>query len=74
MNDSLLFGSVPWQFKEAVVTPLLKKKKKKKDGLDANSLLAKYVSLVSNPSFLFEALEKVMLHRLRSHLSAKAID
>ena len=39
VNDSLLSGSVPRQFKEAVVTPPLKNKNKnKKPGLDANSL------------------------------------
>ena len=35
VNDSLLCGSVPPQFKEVVVIPLLKKKQK--TGLDANS-------------------------------------
>ena len=63
MNDSLLSGSVPRQFKEAVVIPLLKK-----TGLDANSL--KKNRPVSNLPFLSKVLEKVMLHQLRGHLLA----
>ena len=70
MNDSLLSGSVPWQFKEAVVIPLLKKR-----GLYANSqqkIFLKYRP-VSNLPFLSKVLEKVVLHQLHSHLLANKL-
>ena len=68
VNDSLLSGSVPRQFKAAVVTHLVKKK----TGLDGKNL-KKYLKNhlpVSSLPFLSKVLEKVVLHQLRSHLLA----
>ena len=66
MNDSVLSGFVPRQFKEAVVIPFHTKNNnnnKQKTGLDANSLY-------KNLPFLSKVLEKVMLDQLRGHLLA----
>ena len=52
LNSSLCSGAVPPQFKQAVVTPLLKK-----PGLDQNDL--KNFRFVSNLPFISKILEKV---------------
>ena len=62
INSSLLSGSVPSQFKQAVVTPLLKKK-----GLDLNTL--KNYRPVSNLPFLSKVLERVVLMQLQRHIT-----
>ncbi|MGB5557614.1 MAG: reverse transcriptase family protein, partial [Paracoccaceae bacterium] len=62
VNASLSTGSVPSQFKQAVVTPLLKK-----SGLDCNVL--KNYRPVSNLPFISKILEKVVLAQLQKHLS-----
>ena len=62
VNSSLCSGAVPPQFKQAVVTPLLKK-----PGLDPNDL--KNFRPVSNLSFISKILEKVVLTQLQKHLS-----
>ena len=61
INSSLCTGIVPSQFKQAVVTPLLKKK-----GLDYNVL--KNYRPVSNLPFLSKVLEKVVLKQLQKHI------
>ena len=78
VNESLLSGSVPvvWvcscclglfllQFKEAVVTPLLKRKTTTTTGLDANRF--KNCRPVSHLQFLSKLLKKVVLHHLLSN-------
>ena len=62
VNASLSTGIVPPQFKQAIVTPLLKK-----PGLDTNDM--KNFRPVSNLSFLSKILEKVVLIQLKRHLS-----
>ena len=62
VNASLSTGIVPPQFKQATVTPLLKK-----PGLDTNDM--KNFRPVSNLSFLSKILEKVVLIQLKKHLS-----
>ena len=62
VNSSLCSGAVPPQFKQAVVTPLLKK-----PGLDPNDL--KNFRPVSNLPFISKILEKVVLTQLQKHLS-----
>ena len=59
---SLSTGKVPPQFKQAIVTPVLKK-----PGLDPNDL--KHFRPVSNLSFVSKVLEKVVLKRLQKHLA-----
>ena len=61
INTSLSSGEIPPLFKEAVVTPLLKK-----PSLD-NEVLKNYRP-VSNLNFLSKLLEKVVARRLRSHI------
>ena len=61
MNKSLSSGVVPSLFKEAIVTPLLKKK-----DLDCNTL--KNYRPISNLPFLSEVLERVVLGQLQQHL------
>ena len=62
VNSSLCSGAVPPQFKQAVVTPLLKK-----PGLDPNDL--KNFRPVSNLPLISKILEKVVLTQLQKHLS-----
>ena len=62
-NCSLSAGTVPCQFKQAVVTPLLTTA-----GLDADDL--KHFRPVSNLSFLSKILEKTVLDQLQTRLSA----
>ena len=62
VNSSLGSGVVPPQFKQAVVTPMLKK-----PGLDPNDL--KNFRPVSNLPFISKILEKVVLTQLQKHLS-----
>ena len=62
VNASLSTGIVPPQFKQAIVTPLLKK-----PGLDINDM--KNFRPVSNLSFISKILEKVVLIQLKKHLS-----
>ena len=61
INDSLLSGTVPCCYKNALVKPLIKK-----PGLDFNVL--KNFRPVSNLPFLSKILEKVILKRLLLHL------
>ena len=61
VNSSLCAGIVPHQFKQAVVTPLLKK-----TGLDQNDF--KNFRPVSNLPFISKILEKVVLKQLQKHL------
>ena len=58
---SLLSGTVPHQFRQALVTSLLKKQ-----GLDQN-ILRNYRP-VSNLPFLSKILEKIVLSQLQTHL------
>ena len=53
INVSLSTGTVPKQFKQAVVIPLLKK-----PGLDSNNL--KHFRPVSNLPFISKVLEKIV--------------
>ena len=62
VNASLSTGIVPPQFKQAIVTPLLKK-----PGLNTNDM--KKFRPVSNLSFISKILEKVVLIQLKNHLS-----
>ena len=55
-------GTVPLQFKEAIVVPILKK-----HGLDCNTL--KNFRPVSNLPFVSKVLEKVVLSQLQEHLN-----
>jgi hypothetical protein len=59
-------GSLPPSFKEAVVTPLLKK-----NSLDKNTL--KNYRPVSNLPFLSKILEKVVLSQLADHLASSGM-
>ena len=59
VNASLSTGIVPPQFKQAIVTPLLKK-----PGLDTNDM--KNFRPVSNLSFISKILEKVVLIQLKN--------
>ena len=61
VNASLFTGIVPPQFKQTIVTPLLKK-----PGLDTNDM--KNFRPVSDLSFLTKILEKVVLIQLKKHL------
>ena len=61
INTSLTTGIVPCDLKTAVVKPLLKK-----PSLDKN--LLKNYRPISNLTFLSKILEKVVLHKLLSHL------
>ena len=58
---SLSTDTVPKQFKQAVVVPLLKK-----PGLDSNDL--KHFRPVSNLPFNSKVLEKIVLRQLQKHL------
>jgi exonuclease III len=60
-NSSLSSGSVPDDFKTAIVKPLLKK-----SSLDPNEL--NNFRPISNLPFLSKILEKVVLHQLSQHL------
>ena len=62
VNSSLCSGVVPPQFKQAVVTTLLKK-----SGPDPNDL--KNFRPVSNPPFISKIPENVVLTQLQKHLS-----
>ena len=62
INESLMSGTVPLQFKEAIVVPILKK-----HGLDCNTL--KNFRPVSNLPFVSKVLEKVVLSQLQEHLN-----
>ena len=62
VNSSLCSGAIPPQFKQAVVTPLLKK-----PGLDPNDL--KNFWPVSNLLFISKIQVKVVLTQLQKHLS-----
>ena len=61
VTASLSTGIVPPQFKQAIVTPLLKK-----PGLNTNDM--KNFRPVSDLSFISEILEKVVLIQLKNHL------
>ena len=63
VNASLSAGIVPQQFKQALVTPLLKK-----PGLESNDM--KNFRSVSNLPFISKILEKVVLTKLRNNLSS----
>ena len=63
VNASLSAGIVPQQFKQALVTPLLKK-----PGLDSDDM--KNFRPVSNLLFISKILEKMVLTQLRNHLSS----
>ena len=63
VNASLPAGIVPEQFKQALVTTLLKK-----PGLDSNDV--KNFRPVSNLPFISKILKKVVLTQLRNHLSS----
>ena len=63
---SLSTDTVPKQFKQAVVVPLLKK-----PGLDANDL--KHLRPLSNLPFNSKVLEKVVLRQLQKHLSDNSL-
>ncbi|WP_419591906.1 hypothetical protein, partial [Thiolapillus sp.] len=63
INTSLTTGIVPRGLKTAIVKPLLKK-----PSLDKN--LLKNYRPISNLPFLSKILEKVVLHKLLSHLQA----
>ena len=63
INQSILSGVVPHEFKSAIVKPLLKK-----SNLDPNEL--KNYRPVSNLPFLSKLLERLILKQLFSHLSA----
>ena len=68
VNASLSTGIVPPQFKQAIVTPLLKK-----PGLDTNDM--KNFRPVSNLSFISKILEKVVLIQLKTpHLSGNNLE
>ena len=62
VNASISTGIVPPQFKQAIVTPLLKK-----PGLDTNDM--KNFRAVSNLSFFSKILEKVVLIQLKKTTS-----
>ena len=62
VNASPSTGIVPPQFKQAIVTPLLKK-----PGLDTNDL--KNFRPVSNLSFISKIRENVVLIQMKKHLS-----
>ena len=62
VNASLSTGIVPPQFKQAIVTPFLKK-----PGLDTNDM--KNFRPMSNLYFISKILEKVVLIQLKNHLS-----
>ena len=62
INESLMSGTVPLQFKEAIVVPIFKK-----HGLDCNTL--KNFTPVSNLPFVSKVLEKVVLSQLQEHLN-----
>ena len=66
INASLSTGVFPKQFKEAVVTPILKK-----SGLNCNEL--KNYRPVSNLPFLSKVLEKIVLAQLKIHLSRNSL-
>ena len=63
INASLSAGIVPLKFKQALVTPLLKK-----PGLDSNDM--KNLRPVSNLPFISKIVKKVVLTQLRNHLSS----
>ena len=65
-NESVRSGSVPFDLKEAVIKPLLKK-----PGLD-NSNLSKYRP-VSNLPFLSNIIERVVDARLKEHMSEHSL-
>ena len=62
MNDSIVSGTVPSDFKSAIVKPLLKK-----NSLDPNEL--KNYRPISNLPFLSKVLERLILLQLSSHLT-----
>ena len=62
INDSLISGSVPMDFKNALVKPLLKK-----NSLEQNEL--KNYRPVSNLQFFSKILEKIVLEQLLRHLA-----
>ena len=63
VNKSLAEGIVPPSFKHAHVSPLLKKPSLSKDDM-------KNYRPVSNLSFISKVLEKVVAHRIQSHLAS----
>ena len=66
INTSLITGIVPRDLKIAVVKPLLKKP-------SLNKKLSKYYRPISNLPFLSKILEKVVLHKLLSHLQENSL-
>ena len=65
-NKSLVSRIFPSDFKHAVVRPLLKK-----NGLDVSD--PKNFRLVSNLSFLFKVLERIIQRRLQAYLDDSAL-
>ena len=65
-NKSLSSGIVPYCFKHALVTPLLKKA-----GLDLNCL--KHYRPVSNLPFLSKVLERIVLKQFLQHLQSHSL-
>ena len=63
INKSLTSGTVPSQFKEALVTLILKKKT-----LDQNTL--KNYRPISNLPFISKVLERTVLNQLQNHISS----
>jgi hypothetical protein len=61
INKSLRTGNFPSDFKQALVTPLLKKP-------TLDSEVSKNFRPVSNLSFISKVLEKVVAHQLNEHL------
>ena len=66
INVSPSTGTVPEQFKQAVVIPLMKK-----PGLDSNNL--KHLTQVSNLRFISKLLEKIIPRQLQKHLSDSSL-
>ena len=66
VNLSLMSGTVPHQFRKALVTPLLKKQ-----SLDQN-ILKKYRP-VSNLPFLSKIIEKIVLSQLQTQVEENGI-
>ena len=66
MNESLISGVFPTEFKKAVLKPLLKK-----SNLDPNQL--KNYRPISNLSYLSKLLERLVLQQLFSHLTSHSL-
>ena len=66
MNESLISGVCPTEFKTAILKPLLKK-----SNLDPNEL--KNYRPISNLPYLSKLLERLVLHQLFSHLTSHSL-